>query len=179
MTPDSRPEGGKKLAASEGRASVYSKVPPVTLVAFIAQSRTARCSRSTPANFGFVDRWVRRPPKPIASDPFFSQVQRIAVIMVSIFLMLAWIHLGNSNGVKPLTWIATLATLVGVVAFFALAGSALSPSFALSLFLAYTVLISCGLTAAAEAVTIAVKNPLNATLGASVNAPAIYRFELD
>jgi hypothetical protein len=119
--------------------------------------------------------WVRKPPLVLTRNEFFPQVQRISIVMGSIFLALSWGYLANPRGLKTLAWIAVLATSFGICIFFltiaSLARSGSSNDRATSLllaFLVYTFSISAGLTSAGVFLTVILGNPANAAAGISL-----------
>lgn len=106
--------------------------------------------------------WVKNPPAALAQNHFFDQTRHISIVVVSIFLVLSWGLLATPGSVRVVAFISTLATVVGIGIYFWFVGSIqpfdkLTPATApllLSGFMAYTTLISRGLTAAVEFIAV-------------------------
>ena len=131
--------------------------------------------------------WVRNPPAVLASDHFFDQTRRISIVVISIFLVLTWGLLANGGSAPVLAWISILATTAGIGVFFWFVARVNAHTAAnqrdrspllLAGFLAYTTLISWGLTAAVEFIAVILLNPANAQSGVAVVRSATFSAEI-
>lgn len=131
--------------------------------------------------------WVRNPPAVLAGDHFFDQTRRISIVVISIFLVLTWGLLANAGSLHVLAWISVLATTAGIGVFFWFVARVNAQTAAkqrdrspllLGGFMAYTTLISWGLTAAVEFIAVILLNPANAQTGVAVVRSAVYAAEI-
>jgi hypothetical protein len=127
--------------------------------------------------------WVKTPPPVIASEPFFDQVRRIAMLVISVFLILSWGVFGNTGSLRALSLIAIILTTLGIVVFFVVVGMVerirkiQHPHSAIPLlvgFFFYSTTISIGLTSAVEFLAVVLFNPTNAAAGQSLVARSVY-----
>jgi hypothetical protein len=127
--------------------------------------------------------WVKTPPPVISLEPFFDQVRRITMLVISVFLILSWGLLGNTANLRTLSILAVGLTLSGIGIFFLVvflvekarkAGHVHSAVPFLVGFFLYSTTISIGLTSAVEFLAVILLNPANAATGQSLIARTIY-----
>jgi hypothetical protein len=127
--------------------------------------------------------WVRTPPPVISAEPFFDQVRRITMLVISVFLILSWGLLGNTANLRTLSTLAVGLTLAGICVFFLVAflvekarkAGHIHTAIPLLLgFFLYSTTISIGLTSAVEFLAVILLNPANATTGQSLIARTLY-----
>ena len=128
--------------------------------------------------------WVKKPPPVIASEPFFDQIRRIAMLVISVFLILSWGLLGNTGSLRTLFGISLALTSSGIVVFFVVVAmverwqrrdAAKRSKLGLLLgFFFYTTTISVGLTSAVEFLAVILLNPTNAVSGQAVVSNRVF-----
>jgi hypothetical protein len=127
--------------------------------------------------------WVKTPPPVISAEPFFDQVRRITMLVISVFLILSWGILGNTASLRALLSIAVTLTLFGILIFFIVVSMVHrvgktdrnhSPLPLLVGFFLYSTTISIGLTSAVEFLAVVLLNPSNASAGQSLVSKSVY-----
>jgi hypothetical protein len=127
--------------------------------------------------------WAKNPPKLLVDHHAFKQVRAISIISISIFLMLAFGYLGNSNGLPLLAKLAATLAITGIIIFFVVAAaisrlernrSTSVSIFLLIGFLIYTFAISAGLTSAGVFLVVILTNTSNAQAGTALISPIRY-----